>query len=53
MVTDTERSYLGTNFAVITLIVLLVAVGSYLVIAQGRDVADDHINDVQRQSAVR
>lgn len=41
MVTDTERSYTGTNFVVLTLIVLLIMVGAYFVIATIRDVADD------------
>lgn len=41
MATDIERSYKGTNFAVITLLVLLTLVGIYLVTAQVRDVRDD------------
>ncbi len=53
MVTDTERNYTGTNFAVITLIVLVVVVGGYMLIAQGKDVADDHIGAVQKQDALR
>lgn len=53
MVTDTERNYTGTNFAVITLVVLVLAVGSYLLLAQGSDVADDHVTDAQRHSVVR
>ena len=53
MVTDTERSYTGTNFAVITLIVLLVMVGGYLIVAQSHDIADDHVCTVQKQSTLR
>lgn len=41
MVTDTERSYQGTNFAVITLVVLLLIVGGYFAVAQINDVQDD------------
>lgn len=41
MVTDTERNYRGTNFAVITLIALLVLVGGYFVVANINDVVDD------------
>lgn len=44
MVTDTERNYQGTNFAVTTLIVLLVLVGGYFAVA--------HINDMYDDSAV-
>lgn len=43
MVTDTERNYTGTNFAVITLIVLLVLVGGYYVVSQINDVYDDPV----------
>lgn len=53
MSSDIERTYTGTNFAVITLIVLLVLVGGYLLVAQGRDVADDQVSGVQRHSVVR
>lgn len=53
MATDIEHNYAGTNFVVITLIVLLVAIGSYLIFAQGSDVADDHIGAFQKESALR
>lgn len=41
MVTDTEHNYRGTNFVVVSLIVLLVLVGGYFLIAQISDVSDD------------
>lgn len=41
---DTETNYTGTNFAVATLIVLLVLVGGYYLIAQSKDIADDPAN---------
>lgn len=41
MVADTERNYRGTNFAVTTLIVLLVLVGGYFLVASLNDVQDD------------
>lgn len=44
MVADTERNYRGTNFAVITLIVLLMLVGGYFLVAQLNDVQDDPAN---------
>jgi|GEM_PF-6395936 len=53
MATDIERKYTGTNFVVITLIVLLVAVVSYLIFAQASDVADDNLGKVQKESALR
>lgn len=53
MATEIERSFTGTNFAVVTLIVLLLAVGVYYVIATGKDVADDNIGETQRSMSVR
>lgn len=41
MVTDSERNYRGTNFAVVTLLVLLVLVGGYFLVANLNDVSDD------------
>ena len=41
MVQDNERNYTGTNFAVITLIVLLVLVAGYYFVSQANDYADD------------
>lgn len=41
MVTDTERNYQGTNFAVSTLVVLLVLVGGYFAVAHINDVYDE------------
>ena len=41
MATDIERSYKGTNFVVVALMVLLAMVGIYLFTAQIRDVRDD------------
>lgn len=40
MATDTERNYQGTNFAVVTLIVLLVLVGGYFAVSHIDDVFD-------------
>lgn len=41
MTTDTERNYTGTNFAVITLVVLVAMAIVYAIVAQINDVADD------------
>lgn len=41
MAQDIERRFSGTNFAVITLMVLLVLVGIYLFSAQTADVMND------------
>lgn len=40
MATDIERSYVGTNFAVITLLVLLSLVGIYFIIANVHDAVE-------------
>lgn len=53
MVTDTERDYTGTNFVVIMLMVLLLAVGGYFIVAHGNDVNDDNISSTQRHSVIR
>ncbi len=45
MVADTEHNYRGTNFAVITLLVLLVLVGGYFLVANLNDVQDDPANN--------
>ena len=44
MVADTERNYRGTNFAVVTLIVLLVLVGGYFLVSNLNDMQDDPAN---------
>ncbi len=41
MVTDSERNYRGTNFAVVTMLVLLVLVGGYFLVANLNDIQDD------------
>ncbi len=53
MVADTERKYTGTNFAVITLAVLLMAVFVYLGVAEWRDVQNDEVDVTTRHAAVR
>lgn len=45
MVADTERNYRGTNFAVSTLIVLLVLVGGYFLVSHLNDMQDDPANN--------
>lgn len=52
MVADTEKKYTGTNFAVITMAVLLMAVLLYLGIAEWRNAARD-TDSVSRHAAVR
>lgn len=49
MVTDTERNYKGTNFAVTTLVVLLVLVGGYFLITGASDVSDDPANPTRQE----
>lgn len=53
MLTDSERNYTGTNTAVITMIVLLAMVVSYMIIAQARDAADDRVTETQRAAVIR
>ena len=53
MASDIERSYTGTNFAVITLAILLAAVLSYYVVAQIQDMSDDQVSVTQKATALR
>ena len=53
MVADSERRYTGTNFAVITMAVLLMAVLIYMGVAEWRDASNDGIDAVSRHAAVR
>ncbi len=53
MVADIERNYSGTNFAVITVVMLAFLALGLIMYGTFQDVADDNVGDPQKQEALR